>query len=250
MKKITLFVITLCIVTNTYAQFIGAGEYRLRNNFTTNGTVYLSHDGSKAIRATSTDSDATKFTLVSTGVADEYNIVIHTNDGILRANSTSEIPVVAYSGSPSTSNPNVWSVVDTGSTGSSGETIYNILTPLTSSARYLVYNNNTDAIGYSGSNFTRTQWILERLSPPLSTNDLEKSSVFISNPIHDKMTIKGLKGKVNQIEIFNVLGELMISRSNINSLSINIETNSLSSGLYLVKFYGETFSFTKKIIKK
>jgi hypothetical protein len=255
MKKITL-ILTLLIVTSTYAQFSGAGFYRLRNNFTTNGTIYLSHDGAKAIVATAagdgmaTDTTVFEFFLLP-GTTDQYNLVVNSGDNLLRANSTSEIPLRAFdrAGGGSTSNPNVWSVVDSGSTGSSGETTYNILTPLTSSTRYLVYNNSTDAIGYSGGNFTRTQWIIEPLNP-LSISDIEESSIFVSNPVVSEMIIKGLDNKVNKIEVFDLLGKSILEKNTRGAASTSIDVNVLTSGLYLVKLYGQTTTITKKIIKR
>lgn len=247
MKKITSILFLLC-ASIAFAQFTGAGEYYLRNNYTTNGTVYLSHDGAKAIRATTNAADATKFTFVSTGNANEYNIVINTDDGILRANSTSEIPVVSYSGTPSTSNPNVWDVVDSGSTGSGGETAYNIWTPNTSSGRFLVYNQNTDAIGYSGSNFTRTQWIFE--STTLSNESFDKSSVFVSNPVVNSIEIKELTNNIEKVEVFNLVGKSLMQKLTGGVSSMRIDAEGLSNGMYLVKFYGENSTFTKKVIKR
>ncbi|TNJ45009.1 T9SS type A sorting domain-containing protein [Tamlana fucoidanivorans] len=247
MKKIT-FILFLLSATFTYAQFTGAGEYYLLNNFTTNGVVYLSHDGDKAVRATSNSADATKFTFVSTGNTNEYNIVVHTNDGILRANSTSEIPVVSYTpGSPSTSNPNVWDVQLV--PGTESDPTYNIITPKTSTPRYLVYNNNTDAIGYSGSNFTRTQWIITSTNP-LSNEEFDQSSIFVSNPINNSINIKGLSSNINKVEVFNIVGKSLISAETKGLSVLNLDATSLSSGIYILKFIGANTFATRKIVKR
>lgn len=248
MKKIT-FILFLLSATFMYAQFTGAGEYYLLNNFTTNGVVYLSHDTAKAVRATDNSADATKFDFVSTGVANEYNIVINTDNGILRANSTSEIPVVSYTGSPSTSNPNVWTVTLTASTGPNGEATYNVWTPNTSSGRYLVYNNNTDAIGYSGSNFTRTQWIFTSTNP-LSNEEFDKSSIFVSNPINNTIEINGVSSNINKVEVFNLVGKSLLQKSTSGASSLSLDATALSSGVYVVKFIGTNTFATRKVVKR
>ncbi|TWO34583.1 T9SS type A sorting domain-containing protein [Seonamhaeicola sediminis] len=248
MKKIT-FILFLFSATFTFAQFSGAGEYYLLNNFTTNGVVYLSHDGAKAVRATANSAEATKFDFVSTGVADQYNIVVNTDDGILRANSTSEIPVVSYSGTPSTSNPNVWTVTVTASTGPNGEPTYNVWTPNTSSGRFLVYNNSTDAIGYSGSNFTRTQWIFTSTNP-LSNKEFNQSSIFVSNPINNAIEISGLTSNINKVEVYNLVGKSLIVRDTKGLSSLNLDATALSSGVYVVKFIGTNTFATRKIVKR
>lgn len=248
MKKIT-FILFVLSATFTYAQFTGAGEYYLLNNFTTNGVVYLSHDGTKAVRATDNTAEATKFDFVSTGVTDQYNIVVNTDDGILRANSTSEIPVVSYSGSPSTSNPNVWTVTLTTGTGPNGEATYNVWTPNTSSGRFLVYNNTTDAIGYSGSDFGRTRWIFTSTNP-LSNEEFDKSSIFVSNPINNTIEIKGLSSNINKVEVFNLVGKSLIIRDTKGLSSLNLDATAFSSGVYLVKFIGTNTFTTRKIVKR
>mgnify|MGYP000318409859 CR=1 FL=1 len=256
MKKITLF-LCLCFVISTYAQVVDGGYYRLKNNFTADGTIYLSHDGApdgttKAISATAagdnTPTDPTVFQFVEIGTSGNYDIVISTGDYNLRANSTTAIELRAWNGSGSTSNPEIWTVVESPSTPG----VYNIYTPVTSSSRYLVYNalssSNPGVIGYSGSDFTRTQWIIE--PPVLSTSDFEASSVFISNPVNNQMTIKGLDGKVNKIEVFNMVGKSVLVKDVKGVSSTQIKANTLNSGIYLVKFYANNSTFSKKILKK
>jgi hypothetical protein len=91
---------------------------------------------------------------------------------------------------------------------------------------------------------------LTRTGPLLSTNDFDTSSIFISNPIDSQMIIKGLDNKVNKIEVFNLVGKSVFEKDAKGASSLQIDTNALTSGLYLVKFYGETSTLTKKIIKK
>lgn len=256
MKKITLF-LCLCFVSSTYAQITDGAFYRLRNNFTADGTIYLSHNGApdgttKAISASAAGdgnpSDTTVFQFVEIGTSGNYDIVINTGDYNLRANSTTAIELRAWDGNGSTSNPEIWGVFASATPG-----VYNIYTPDTGSPRYLVYNalssSNPGVIGYSGSDFTRTQWIIEPLVP-LSTSDLEPSSVFVSNPIlNNTIEIKGLSNNINKVEVFNLLGKSLTVKNIDNASSISLDASNFSSGLYLVKLYTESDVITKKILK-
>lgn len=89
---------------------------------------------------------------------------------------------------------------------------------------------------------------LARIS--LSTNDFDTNSIFISNPVDSEIIIKGLDNKVNKIEVFNLVGKSVLEKEVKGVSSIQIDTNALTSGLYLVKFYGETSTFVKKVIKR
>jgi len=257
MKKITLFLF-LCLLTSAYSQITDGAYYRLKSNFTADGTIYLSHDGApngstKAISATAAGNgaptDTTVFQFVEIGTSGNYDIVINTGNYNLRANSTTAVELRAWDGTGSTSNPEIWTVRASETAG-----VYNILTPDTSSERFLVYNalssESPGVIGYSGSDFTRTQWFIEPLNTASSTSDFDESSIFISNPINSQMTIKGLDSKVNKIEVFDLLGKSVLKQNAKGSVSISLDTNALTSGLYFVKLYGETSTLTKKIIKK
>ena len=86
----------------------------------------------------------------------------------------------------------------------------------------------------------------------LSTEKFDTSSVFISNPVNDELTIKGLNQSIKQISVYDLLGKQVIS-SNLSddTISTNLDVSSLTTGLYIVKLEGENgASFTKKIVKK
>jgi hypothetical protein len=90
------------------------------------------------------------------------------------------------------------------------------------------------------------------LSAPLSTEEFDTSSIFISNPVKDELSIDGLTANVKQISIYNLLGQrVMLSNVEDNTSSIKLDVSSFSSGVYIVKLEGENLSnFSKKIVKE
>ena len=86
----------------------------------------------------------------------------------------------------------------------------------------------------------------------LSTEEFDTSSVFISNPVKDELTIKGLNQSIKQISVYDLLGKQVIS-SNLSddTISTKLDVSKLTNGLYIVKLQGENgSSFTKKIVKE
>lgn len=68
------------------------------------------------------------------------------------------------------------------------------------------------------------------------------------NPSYKNPTIKSSANiKINSVAMFNILGQEMFSRSNINADEFVLDTENFASGLYLVKINA---SITKKIILK
>ena len=86
----------------------------------------------------------------------------------------------------------------------------------------------------------------------LSTEKFDTTSVFISNPVNDELTIKGLNQSIKQISVYDLLGKQVISNNlSDDTISTNLDVSSLTTGLYIVKLEGENgASFTKKIVKK
>lgn len=90
------------------------------------------------------------------------------------------------------------------------------------------------------------------LVTPLSTEEFDTSSVFISNPVKDELSIEGLNQSIKQITVYNLLGKEVIS-SNLedDASSTKLDVSTLTTGMYIVKLQGENgASFTKKIIKE
>jgi len=86
----------------------------------------------------------------------------------------------------------------------------------------------------------------------LSSEKFDTSSVFISNPVNDELTIKGLNQSIKQISVYDLLGKQVIS-SNLSddTISTKLDVSKLTNGLYIVKLQGENgASFTKKIVKE
>ena len=84
----------------------------------------------------------------------------------------------------------------------------------------------------------------------LSTADFDTSSIFISNPVNNELSIKGLTSNVKQISVFSLLGKEVLTRSVDGQSALTLDVNALSSGMYLVKMQGDNGSFTKKIVKQ
>lgn len=117
-------------------------------------------------------------------------------------------------------------------------------------------DTNYEWLNYGGPGGTvRPQfeeWVFEDAagSNVLDNEEFNTSSIFISNPVNSEIIIKGLDNKVNKIEVFNLVGKSILQKDVKGNSSLRIGANSLTSGLYFVKLYGETSTFTKKIIKQ
>jgi hypothetical protein len=86
---------------------------------------------------------------------------------------------------------------------------------------------------------------------PLSTEEFDASSVFISNPVKDELSIEGLNQSIKQIAIYDLLGKQVLISDIDDSESVKLDVSSFTSGLYIVKIEGENgASITKKIIKE
>ena len=86
----------------------------------------------------------------------------------------------------------------------------------------------------------------------LSVNTFETNAFTINNPVNNQLTIKGTTDKVNQIAVFSVLGNKVLSKSiNNQNGDINMNLSTLSTGLYIVEITGNNGErLTKKIIKE
>lgn len=243
MKKITFLLTLLLTVSISFAQFNGAGKYRLKNN---KYPVYLSHDGTVATTVASagdgSSTDTTIFDFVTIG-SDTYDIVVNTGNENLRANSTTAIELRAWDGNKSTSAPEIWTVSASGTAD-----VFNIYTPETSSERFLVVQTDGTSVGYSGSDFTRTQWIVEPLNP-LSNEEFDLGAFFMSNLVNEELIIKGIPSNVKNVSVYSLLGQELLSKE-VKSEALRVDISTLKSGIYIVDFSGENGRFAKKIIKK
>lgn len=84
----------------------------------------------------------------------------------------------------------------------------------------------------------------------LSNEEFDTSSIFISNPVNNEISIKGLTAEVNSISVFSLIGKEVLTREVNGEASLTLDASALSSGMYLVKMQGENGSYTKKIVKQ
>ncbi len=106
----------------------------------------------------------------------------------------------------------------------------------------IVYGADADATDQ------RQMWFLEAAT--LSTIQIAKSSVFMSNPVKENVSISGLTAEINQIHVYSLLGAKIISQKVNNLSSLQLNVSGLSKGMYIVNFVGENGNFTKKLIKE
>lgn len=84
----------------------------------------------------------------------------------------------------------------------------------------------------------------------LSNKKFDTSSVFISNPVENVLTVSGLTDSVNKISVYSLLGQEVLERKIDGQINMTINISNLTSGLYIVKLSGENGSISKKIIKE
>lgn len=84
----------------------------------------------------------------------------------------------------------------------------------------------------------------------LSSEEFDKSSIFVSNPVNNQLDIKGLPLNVKQITVYSLLGKEVLTREINAQSSFNIDISNLKSGMYLVKMQSDNAVFTKKILKQ
>lgn len=104
-----------------------------------------------------------------------------------------------------------------------------------------------------GTDTANALWVLsEATNTLLSTKTFGLNAFSISNPVNNLLTIKGATSKVSEISVYSVLGNRVLSRTiNNEDGDINIDVNTLSTGLYIVRMTGNNGErFTKKIIKQ
>ena len=93
------------------------------------------------------------------------------------------------------------------------------------------------------------RWIFEAATA-LSVNNFDENSISISNPVNDELTIKGITKNINEVSVYNLLGQKLISFNNFDNQDIKLNVSSLVGGTYIVKITTEGNSISKKIIKK
>jgi hypothetical protein len=108
-----------------------------------------------------------------------------------------------------------------------------------------------DAVQFDGGGIDVIQYhLIEAAVASVNTFGIDAFS--ISNPVNNQLTIKGATSKVEEISLYSVLGNKVLSKSVSNSNGdISLNVSALSTGLYIVEMIGnEGERFTKKIIKQ
>lgn len=96
----------------------------------------------------------------------------------------------------------------------------------------------------------RSYWSIEVSQiPTANTLGFDSSSIVVANPVNDDLIINGLTSEVEQVVVYSLLGQKVLSSNLRGEPSAKIDVTSLAKGMYIVKLSGKTGSFTKKIIK-
>ena len=98
-------------------------------------------------------------------------------------------------------------------------------------------NNAWDNICQSTYNYCENNW-----TGPILTRNLEENLVIYPNPTSDKVNIN----KNVDINVFNYIGDIVISKININVLDVTM----LKPGIYMLQINYKNKSITKQLIKK
>jgi Secretion system C-terminal sorting domain/META domain len=82
----------------------------------------------------------------------------------------------------------------------------------------------------------------------LSSPDIKNGEITIyPNPSHSEIFIESQKDPITKIELLNLLGESLQSRTDYTD---SVDISDLASGIYLLRIFTEQGSIVKKIIKQ
>jgi hypothetical protein len=86
---------------------------------------------------------------------------------------------------------------------------------------------------------------------PLGNVGIHESNIssftMYPNPVENELTIENMEN-VNMIEVFNIIGEKVIT-VDVSTTAVTINTSNLNSGVYFVAFHNESGVQTTKFIK-
>lgn len=255
MKKTTFLkqfaiLLILSITTSLSAQYAGPGEYLIihkeSGKFLTVDVAGSNITGADEIAPL--DASQTfeiKELTGADGTSTYYNFSCTVPEfDAVRTHSLNVLPTGTSTPTTGTNNTRVHNItLESGQTNS-----YDINTPQTTTPRIWTYDAENNNVKYVDVPSEVTKWELVPLFA-LSVDDFNTSSIIISNPINNSIEIKGLSNKVNKIEVFNLNGQSVLKSDTRGVGSVSIEANSLKSGIYLVRIYGEKTTLTKKVIK-
>jgi hypothetical protein len=144
--------------------------------------------------------------------------------------------------------PNAFSIISTSSQPNPDNPLRRFVA--TTNYDFLNFGGNTPA---ESSRPWLDSWVIEATDGTeitLNSKDFNSNSIFIANPVDDRLSIKGISDTVNEISIFSLLGQKVLTRVVKSRSTLSIDVSNLKSGVYLVKLKGDNGAFTKKIIKE
>ena len=83
-----------------------------------------------------------------------------------------------------------------------------------------------------------------------STTNFDASSLSISNPVNDRLIVRGINSDITKLSVYNLLGSKVLSKNLTGNSSVELSVSNLVSGMYIVKLEGANKAFSKKIIKQ
>ncbi|MEM5566069.1 choice-of-anchor L domain-containing protein [Psychroserpens sp. AS72] len=84
----------------------------------------------------------------------------------------------------------------------------------------------------------------------LSLEDLERSEIALyPNPVIDQLFIDTNASQIENVEVYAMNGQLLLSQFTIEDERISVDFSNLSNGLYLVKLTSQNGSVYKRILK-
>lgn len=246
--KINAFLLFVMFVVQAQAQLVDGTRYTMQNKGTSKflSAVDASTSTYVPVDAADTELQAFTFTTVDhtngSGVTTTGLWTIDTDvRGILRISGAGAVI-------HTTKAPGAVTITSDGDKKASIELVSGNEYTVKLSGKFLTDLGNGTYEGTASQSGDSSVWIIQT-APTLSTKKLDVSSIFISNPVHNKLNIEGLNADINQISLYSLLGKELVTKTVNTKESISIDVSGLTSGVYLVKLQGENGVFTKKIVK-
>ncbi|TWO34522.1 T9SS type A sorting domain-containing protein [Seonamhaeicola sediminis] len=263
MKKTTLKAIAFLLLTTFALQVQGQafdgtpGIYKIKVNGTSPETFLTQDSGVNNAKyqaaATAGNEDTQLFTIVAHPSGTDWSITSQMpGEGALQPNDTSGTSGTLGFGTEAMASgqQDRWQFRDGGTTifltsdntgtGWEGSSVFR-----------RIQNNGTSAgtnMFFGGGTKMVFDFILET---SLSNESFDTSSIFVSNPVNDVLSIKGLTTNVKQVSVYSLIGKEVMEKKVNGVSSLNLNVSPLASGMYLVKMKGDNgSSFTKKIVKQ
>lgn len=260
MKKITLKITTFLLLTmfalQVQGQIVEGTLYSMRNVKT--GNYMLPGDTGAPFTPTPSYTDASQnFKFIATTYQGQsvFNIVSSSFDGSMRgAGSGADWKIFNTSVTAPTADGShgdkVWLLIEVPGAPPGG--MFYRFTNRTGS-RFLYEDDNSPVSGLEyitaeDGTTDNSLWYLEPASV-LSSEEFDTSSLFISNPVKNQLSIKGLPSNVKQVSVYSLLGQEVLTRNVEAQSSLTLDVSALKSGIYLVEMKGDIGTFTKKIVK-